>query len=134
LEKGHVAPVMATNELLAEKLAAWWIFAPAKHYADIAFLGAHLYAKNLIDDAATKADVRELVETKLKRNESVSRTHRERVMKLTDAERQSRLLDPASYVDQQHPFNRLAFFGPRPQGADSMKAAVTKWIVPLLFD
>lgn len=132
--KNYRVPVMATSEILAEKLVAWWIFAPAKHYADIAFLGAHLFSRDLIGDDATRADIRELVETKLERNRTVSRRHRERVEALTPEERRARLLDPARFVDPEHQFNRLAFFGAGPQSAESMKTAVTRWIVPLLFD
>lgn len=133
-ERNYRVPVMATNELLAEKLAAWWIFSPAKHYADIAFLGAFLYKAQAIQNAATKADVRELVEIKLEANKAVSRRHRDRVEALTPEERRDRLLNPAQHVDAGHDFGQLAFFGARPQNAETMREAVARWIVPLLFD
>lgn len=132
-ERDYRVPVMATNELLAEKLAAWWIFAPAKHYADIAYLGACLFRRGLVTDEATKLDIRELVEIKLDRNRAVSRTHRQRVDALDEDERRRRLLEPARYVDPEHAFNRLSFFGVKPPSADSMQSAVARWVEPLLF-
>ena len=47
--RNYTVPVMARNELLAEKLAAWWIFGLAKHYADIAHLGGVIYRAGKVD-------------------------------------------------------------------------------------
>lgn len=125
---------MATNELLAEKLVAWWIFAPAKHYADIAYLGGLLYRGGLVDAEKTRVDIRELVDSKLAANLTVSNYHRRRVESLTVDARKDRLVNPAKFLDPEHSFKRLAFFGSDPPSADRMKEAVQRWIVPLLFD
>jgi predicted nucleotidyltransferase component of viral defense system len=131
--KKYRLPVMARNELLAEKIVAWWMFAPAKHYADVAYLGALLHKDGLIDDQATKDDLRALVEKKLEVNKSVSRDHRERVEALTQEAREDRLLNPEKYLSPKHAFGKLAFFNQTPPSAENVKKGIRRWIVPLLF-
>lgn len=131
-EKAYRVPVIATNELLAEKLSAWWIFAPAKHYADIAYLGGLL--RHLCANESARADIRELVEIKLSGNSRVSKLHRTRIAALDRPAREDRLLNPEKYLDRERSFDRLAFFGSEPPRADHMKEAVRRWIVPLVFD
>jgi predicted nucleotidyltransferase component of viral defense system len=132
--KKYVLPVMNRNELLAEKIVAWWMFAPAKHYADISHLGALLYADRLVHDAATKADLRELVEKKLAVNSKVSRAHRSKVERLDTKARKARLLEPERFLDREHGFDKLAFVSTKPPRADRMKERVRRWVAPLLFD
>jgi hypothetical protein len=133
-EKEYCLPVMARNELLAEKLAAWWMFAPAKHYVDISYLASLLYSDGLVGDQATEDDVRELVEKKLEVNRSISRKHAARVEALTPEARKDRLLNPQDYLSPEHGFGKLAFFSAKPPSGDRMKVAVGRWVVPLLFD
>lgn len=127
-------PIMARNEILAEKVAAWWIFGPAKHYADIAYLGGLLLKSGLPDDSDTRADVRELVEIKVERNRDVSATHRERIAGLDEEVRRDRLLNPERYVDSARLFQQLSFVGARPPSLAAMKRLVEHSIFPLLFD
>lgn len=132
--KQYRLPVMARNELLAEKIVAWWMFAPAKHYADVAYLGALLHKDSLINDQATEDDLRGLVEKKLEVNKSVSRDHRERVEALTQEARKDRLWNPEKYLSPEHAFGKLAFFNQAAPSAENMKKGIRRWIVPLLFD
>ncbi|HMI80562.1 MAG TPA: nucleotidyl transferase AbiEii/AbiGii toxin family protein [Solirubrobacterales bacterium] len=132
--KKYHLPVMARNELLAEKIVAWWPFAPAKHYADIAYLGALLGADGLASDQATRDDLCGLIEKKLDANKGVSREHKKRVEALTPDAQKDRLANPEKYLSPQQPFSKLAFFTPTPPAADRMKAGVQRWVVPLLFD
>ena len=133
-ERKYRLPVMARNELLAEKIVAWWMFAPAKHYVDISYLASLLYSDGLVDEPATKDDIRALVEKKLEVNRSVSRDHAARVEALTSESRKDRLLNPQDYLSPEHGFGKLSFFSAKPPSGDTMKIAVRRWIVPLLFD
>ena len=38
-------PIMNPDEILAEKIVAWWLFGHAKHYNDIAFLAGRMVTK-----------------------------------------------------------------------------------------
>lgn len=132
--KNYRLPVMARNELLAEKIVAWWMFAPAKHYADAAYLGALIHREGLVDDRRTRTEIRTLVEKKLAVNESVSQDHKRRVEALTPEVRRDRLVDPERYLSPTHAFDKLAFFDRTPPSAENMKKGIRRWIVPLLFD
>jgi Nucleotidyl transferase AbiEii toxin, Type IV TA system len=62
-------PLMNPDEMLAEKLVAWWLYGHAKHYNDIAFLAARMAAEDRRDrDPKTRKRLRKLIEVKLDRN------------------------------------------------------------------
>jgi Nucleotidyl transferase AbiEii toxin, Type IV TA system len=127
-------PIMNPEEILAEKVVAWWLFGHAKHYNDIAFLGLLLAAAKQHQDPAVRRRVRAVIETKLAVNTGISDRHRLRVEALIPAERERRLTDPHGHVDPRRDFDTLSFLlGGRPLMTNT-KASVDRCIVPLLFD
>ena len=127
-------PIMHPDEILAEKVVAWWLFGHAKHYNDIAFLGIILGTSKQHLDPKVRRRVRGVVEKKLAVNAAVSERHRHLIEGLTPNERQRRLTDPDSHVDPKRSFNLLSFFlGERPSIA-TLKKSVERYIAPMLFD
>lgn len=134
LWKGRVdVPIMARNEILAEKIVAWWLFTNAKHYADIAYLGGLLIKDGLADDEETRRDIRDLVERKLEVSRTVSRKHAARVDALSEGVRQKRLEEPSEHVDPTRAFDRISYSGANPPSTEAMVALVTKSVHPTLF-
>jgi hypothetical protein len=126
-------PIMHPDEILAEKIVAWWLFGHAKHYNDIAFLGILLGASEQHMDPRTHKQVQDVVEEKLAVNAKVSERHKHLVEGLTPGERQRRLTDPDGHVDPKRSFNLLSFFlGERPSLA-TLKMSVDRYVMPVLF-
>ncbi len=68
-------PIMDPDEILAEKIVAWWLFGHAKHYNDIAFLVARMVSDGRRDrDPNVKKLVSDLIEIKLQRNREIGET------------------------------------------------------------
>jgi hypothetical protein len=110
---------MAPNEMLAEKLCAWWINGLAKHYHDVAFLGRRLHELGELDKPETRADVLDLVEAKLKGNRSVSARNRDAVDQLNGPRRVGLLRNPERHIAVGRGFDALSFlFGDPPAVAD----------------
>jgi hypothetical protein len=127
-------PIMNPEEILAEKIVAWWLSGHAKHYNDIAFLGLLLAATKQHQDLAVRRRVRGVLEKKLSINAEVSDRQRLRVEALIPAERKRRLTDPDRHVDPSKSFDTLSFLlGARPSMTNTRKS-VDRYIVPLLFD
>lgn len=126
-------PVMAINEVLAEKLFGWWMHGLAKHYADVAWIGALLKRNQLTTDGETIADVRELVEHKAEVNKKW--VSAKRLAQLTDEVRRERLDDPDSHLDASgSSWNTISYLGKSQFNPESLKKSVRDVIVPLLFD
>jgi hypothetical protein len=127
-------PIMNPEEILAEKIVAWWLFGHAKHYNDIAFMGLLLAATKEHQDPAVRRRVRGVIEKKLSINAQISDQHQRRVEALIHVERKLRLTDPDRHVDPKKGFDTLSFLlGARPSMATT-KTNVDRYIVPLLFD
>ncbi len=125
---------MNPEEILAEKIVAWWLFGHAKHYNDIAFLGLLLAATKQHQDPAVRRRVRGVIEKKLSINAQISDQHQRRVEALMPVERKLRLTDPDRHVDPKKGFDTLSFLlGARPSMATT-RTSVDRYIVPLLFD
>lgn len=127
-------PIMNPDEILAEKVVAWWLFGHAKHYNDIGFLGLLLGASGHHRDPDVQRRVRQVIKKKLAVNAAISSQHRLRVEALIPAERARRLTDPDNHVDPTKGFDTLSFLlGARPE-MTTIKTNVDRYIVPLLFD
>jgi hypothetical protein len=128
-------PIMHPDEILAEKVVAWWMFGHAKHYNDVSFLGFRLMNAGRADlDTLVRARVRSVIERKLEVNQSVSAGHAKRVAALTTPERRRRLEQPDEHVDPDRDFDTLSYLhGTRPS-ATSVKTGIDRIILPLLFD
>lgn len=125
---------MNPEEILAEKVVAWWLFGHAKHYNDIAFLGLLLAAGQHHQEPTVRRRIRAVIEKKLAVNAGISTQHRRRVQALLPVERERRITDPDSHVDPTKGFDTLSFLlGKRPEFA-TIKTNVDRYIVPLLFD
>jgi hypothetical protein len=130
-------PIMDPDEILAEKLVAWWLFGHAKHYNDIAFLGLRLYADDRRDmDPDARQLVRRLVEIKLERNRDVSRAHAGRVAALSQAERERRLAQPDDHVDPspRRSFDSFSYLHGAPPARADVDRAIHRILMPMLFD
>ncbi len=104
-------PIMDPDEILAEKIVAWWLFGHAKHYNDIAFLAARMVREGRRDrDPNIKKLVSDLIEIKLQRNREIGATQARRVNALSTPERRRRLAQPADHVN---PGEQKGFNGPR---------------------
>lgn len=130
-------PIMDPDEILAEKIVAWWLFGHAKHYNDIAFLAARMVRDGRRDnDPNVKKLVSDLIEIKLQRNREIGATQAGRVDALSTPERHRRLAQPADHVNpgEQKGFNSLAYLhGTRPDRAE-VDRLVQRVLLPLLFD
>jgi Nucleotidyl transferase AbiEii toxin, Type IV TA system len=130
-------PIMHPDEILAEKIVAWWLFGHAKHYNDIAFLAGRMVREDRRDhDAELRASVSRLIDKKLHRNREVSSNLQSRVDALTRSERRRRLEEPDEHVDpdSHKGFNSLAYLhGTRPDRAD-VDRLIQRVLLPLLFD
>jgi hypothetical protein len=130
-------PIMDPDEILAEKIVAWWLFGHAKHYNDIAFLAARMVSDGRRDrDQTVKKLVSDLIEIKLQRNREIGATQAGRVDALSTPERHRRLAQPADHVNpgDQKGFNSLAYLhGTRPDPAE-VDRLVQRVLLPLLFD
>lgn len=134
LAKELRVPIMNPEEILAEKVVAWWMFGHAKHYNDIGFLGLLLGANGDYLNTDVRRRVCRVIEKKLSVNASVSSQHRSRVEALTPAERARRLTEPDDHVDPMKGFDTLSFLlGERPEMA-TIRTSVDRYVVPLIFD
>ena len=128
---------MDPDEILAEKIVAWWLFGHAKHYNDIAFLAARMVHEGRRDhDPNAKKLVSDLIEIKLQRNREISATQASRVDALSTPERRRRLAQPTDHVNpgEQKSFNSLAYLhGTRPDPTE-VDRLVQRVLLPLLFD
>jgi hypothetical protein len=137
LSENLEVPIMEPDEIMAEKIVAWWLFGHAKHYNDIAFLAARMMneaGRNRSPEV--KGRMNSLIDTKLGRNRDVSASLANRVDALTPSERRRRLEEPEDHVDpdQHKGFNSLAYLhGPRPDRAQ-VDRLVQRIVLPLLFD
>jgi len=112
-------PIMAPNEMLAEKLCAWWINGLAKHYHDVAFLGGRLDKLGELTKPGTHADLFELIDAKLNGNRSVSARNREAVEQLNVPRRIGLLRSPERHIAPGTGFDTLSFlFGEAPSAAE----------------
>lgn len=125
---------MAPNEILAEKMCSWWIFGNAKHYNDIAFLGARLSDLGEIGSAETREEVFGIVERKLAVNRRTSAVIRERVDALNAAARASALRNPAKHVDSKHDFKDLDYLTPEVPTIEQLKKTVRTTILAHFYD
>jgi len=128
--EGVKIPVMALNEMLAEKLVSWWLFGHAKHYADIAFISGLLAAAKFNIDPAERSDVLDLIELKIEANRKL---HKGRVMKLTAEARRQRLHDPDANINPKRGWDTVSYIGTS-YTPGAMKTAVGKVLIPFLFD
>lgn len=130
-------PIMDPDEIMAEKLVAWWLFGHAKHYNDIAFLAGRMVRNGRRDrKPEVKTLVNRLIEKKLSRNREVSANLASRVDGLSPSERRRRLEQPEDHVDpgQSKGFNSLAYLhGSRPDRTD-LDLLVQRVVLPLLFE
>lgn len=130
-------PIMDPDEIMAEKIVAWWLFGHAKHYNDIAFLAGRMVQEGRRDrEPEVKTMVTGLIEKKLTRNRDVSANLASRVDALSASERRRRLEQPEDHVDpdQRKGFNSLAYLhGSRPDRTD-VDRLVQRVVLPLLFD
>lgn len=130
-------PIMDPDEIMAEKIVAWWLFGHAKHYNDIAFLAGRMVHDGRRDRTpAVKSLVNGLIEKKLRRNREVSPNLASRVDALSASERRRRFEAPEDHVDPdgRKGFNSLAYLhGSRPDRAD-VDRLVQRVVLPLLFD
>jgi Nucleotidyl transferase AbiEii toxin, Type IV TA system len=130
-------PIMDPDEILAEKIVAWWLFGHAKHYNDIAFLAARMVHEGRRDhDPNAKKLVSDLIEIKLQRNREIGATQAGRVDALSTPERRRRLAQPTDHVNpgEQKSFNSLAYLhGTRPDPTE-VDRLVQRVLLPLLFD
>jgi hypothetical protein len=125
-------PVMSPNEMLAEKLWGWWMNGHARHYADVAWLGAVLERAKLHENPAVRADVRELVDIKGEVNRKWVSAKRH--AQLTPGERRRRLEDPDPYVDVRASWETISYLGTKQFSPEALKDSVRRVIIPLLFD
>jgi hypothetical protein len=122
-------PIMAPNEMLAEKLCAWWINRLGKQYHDVAFLGRRLHDLGELARPETRADILDLIEAKLKGNRSVGDRIRRAVDELNAPRRVALLRNPERHLAAGRGFETLSYiFGDRPDVAD-MAATVDKTII-----
>jgi len=130
-------PIMDPDEIMAEKIVAWWLFGHAKHYNDIAFLAGRMVRDGRRDrDPKVKKLVGVLVEKKLERNREVSPNLASRVDALSSSERRQRLEQPDDHVDPggRRGFNSLAYLhGARPPRME-IDRLVQRVVLPFLFD
>jgi len=130
-------PIMDPDEILAEKIVAWWLFGHVKHYNDIAFLAARMVRDGRRDrDPNVRKLVGDLIDVKLRRNREIGAAQAGRVDALNAPERRRRLAQPADHVDpgEQKGFNSLAYLhGTRPERAE-VDRLVQRVLLPLLFD
>ena len=130
-------PIMDPDEIMAEKIVAWWLFGHAKHYNDIAFLAGRMVQLGRRDrEPDVRTLVRRLIVKKLGRNREVSANLASRVDGLSVAERRRRLEAPEDHVDpdERKGFNSLAYLhGSRPDRTD-IDRLVHRVVLPLLFD
>jgi hypothetical protein len=128
---------MDPDEIMAEKIVAWWLFGHAKHYNDIAFLAGRMVQLGRRDrEPDVRTLVRRLIVKKLGRNREVSANLASRVDGLSVAERRRRLEAPEDHVDpdERKGFNSLAYLhGSRPDRTD-IDRLVHRVVLPLLFD
>lgn len=129
---GAELPVMALNEMLAEKLWGWWMNGHARHYADVAWLGAVLESQKGDKNPATRDEVRELVEIKgeINRKWVSAKRHAE----LTPEVRRERLENPDPYVDARYSWETISYLGTKQFSPESLRISVNRVIVPLLFE
>jgi hypothetical protein len=129
---GAKLPVMAFNETLAEKLWGWWMNGHARHYADLAWLGAVLESQKRHTDPATRDDVHKLVEIKGKINRKWVSAKRHAA--LTNEVRRERLENPDPYVDARYSWETISYLGTKQFSPKALKISVQRVIVPLLFE
>jgi hypothetical protein len=126
-------PIMAPNEMLAEKLCAWWINGLAKQYHDVAFLGGRLENLGELTTPETRADLLELIDVKLNGNRSVSSRNREAVGRLNGPRRIGLLRSPERHIEPGKGFDTLSFlFGESPSVAEMAKTVDKTIIRPIL--
>ena len=126
---GVELPVMALNEMLAEKIVSWWLFGHAKHYADLAFIAALLKNSGFVGNADEREDILDLIEKKIATNQKL---HPGRVKKLTPDERIRRLEDPEKNINPERNWETVSYIG-KGFSPIAMKGAVTKALIPFLF-
>ncbi len=127
-------PIMNPNEMLAEKLCAWWIHGHSKHYYDIAFLGQRLAGQESPLGAESRDDILELVAVKLKGNRKVAGWIRERVDALTTPRKISLLRNPEGHVQAGREFGTLSYLFGEPPELDQLKKQVARTIIRPLFE
>lgn len=126
-------PIMAPNEMLAEKLCAWWINGLAKQYHDVAFLGRRLERLGELTKPEIRTDLLELIDAKLKGNRSVSSRNREAVDRLNGPGRIGLLRSPERHIDPGRGFDTLSYlFGEPPSVTEMAKTVETTIIRPIL--
>lgn len=127
-------PIMNPDEILAEKVVAWWLFGHAKHYNDIAFLAGRLLSEGTVENEGMRGRVRAIIKKKLEINESVSEDRKRRVAALTDSERRRRLASPIDHVDPKRDFNMLSYLQDVPPPQKAMDALVQRVLMPVIFE
>jgi hypothetical protein len=130
IPKETLIPVMHLHEILAEKLASWWLFGHAKHYADIGFIGSLLKLEDRYLDPNVRGDVLALVEEKLEVNAEL---HDDRVAALSENVRRARLENPSSHIDPKNNWNKVSYLGATQFTLAAAQTAVKAVIIPLLF-
>jgi len=127
-------PIMDPDEILAEKIVAWWLFGHAKHYNDLAFLGARLATDGRRHlDTGVQRRVRAFVEKKLDVNTEISADIARRIAALDGPERRRRLEQPDDHVAPKHTFNTLSYLHGKPPSRASVNSLVQRIVVPLVF-
>lgn len=133
LAEDVLVPIMDPDEILAEKVVAWWLFGHAKHYNDIAFLAARMLPSRRNFNPDVRRSIRRLVEAKLDSNRRVGRESERRVDALTEAEQIRRLEKPDEHVDPRRGFNTLSYLHGDPPSRASVVRMVQGVAIPLLF-
>lgn len=133
LAEDVLVPIMDPDEILAEKVVAWWLFGHAKHYNDVAFLAARMLPSRRNFNPDVRQSIRRLVEAKLDRNRRVGRESERRVDALTEAEQIRRLEKPDEHVDPRRGFNTLSYLHGDPPSRASVVRMVQGVAIPLLF-
>jgi hypothetical protein len=128
-------PIMAPDEILAEKIVAWWLFGHAKHYNDIAFLAGRKATDPARPDkdSAARLHLRNLVERKLAVNRKISAKLAALVDALDQTERRRRLAAPDAHVAPSRSFNSLSYLHDTPPTLETLKRFVTVSLMAMLF-
>jgi hypothetical protein len=135
LAEDVTVPIMHPDEILAEKVVAWWLFGHAKHYNDIAFLAGLLVAEGRRDiDPKLRARVRKFIKKKLQVNWKISDQLARRVDALDEPERRRRLEQPDDHVESKHDFNTLSYLHEKPPSRASVNSLVQRILIPVIFD
>ena len=128
-------PLMDPDEMLAEKLVAWWLYGHAKHYNDIAFLAARMAAEDRRDrDPEARKRLRKLIEVKLDRNRALGEHIARRIVQLTPPERRIRLEEPDEHVDPANDkgFDKLSYLNGKPPHIETLRGVVNRVVLPAL--